>query len=59
MANHILKCPKCGKYTMMEECDSCKEKTVQVKPSKFSPEDPYGEYRRRERRAELEERDLI
>ncbi|MEA3430559.1 MAG: RNA-protein complex protein Nop10 [Nanoarchaeota archaeon] len=59
MAKHILKCPKCGKYTMKDKCSDCDVITVQVKPPKFSPEDPYGEYRRKARTEDLEKKDLI
>jgi len=27
-------------------CNICKTKTIDPKPAKFSPEDPYGKYRR-------------
>jgi len=43
----IKKCPRCGKYTLKETCPLCGEKTKLAHPPKFSPEDPYGEYRRR------------
>ncbi|ACS89641.1 MULTISPECIES: RNA-protein complex protein Nop10 [Thermococcus] len=43
----IKKCPKCGEYTLKETCPLCGEKTKLAHPPKFSPEDPYGEYRRR------------
>lgn len=59
MAKHILRCPKCGKYTMKDECSTCKVKTVQVKPAKYSPEDPYGEYRRKAREEGLKEKGLL
>ena len=49
---HILKCPNCDKYTMKDVCD-CKTKTVQIKPAKFSPQDPYGEYRRKAKKEEM------
>ena len=42
---HILKCEKCGKYTMNEIC-SCGGKALNPKPPKYSPEDKYAEYRR-------------
>jgi H/ACA ribonucleoprotein complex subunit 3 len=45
---HILKCEKCSSYGLKEEC-SCGGKRITVKPSKFSPEDKYGEYRRKAR----------
>ncbi len=47
---HILKCTKCGKYTMKQEC--CGQKTINPKPAKFSPEDNYASYRRRAKEAE-------
>jgi len=43
----IKKCSRCGKYTLKEICPLCGEKTKLAHPPKFSPEDPYGEYRRR------------
>ena len=42
---HIMKCTKCGNYSMKELC--CGIKTVNSGPPKFSPEDVYGEYRRK------------
>lgn len=44
--NRILKCQTCGKYTLKKECD-CGGEAVTPKPPKYSPEDPYGEYRRK------------
>jgi H/ACA ribonucleoprotein complex subunit 3 len=32
---------------MKLECPKCGAKTVQPKPPKYSPEDQYGEYRRK------------
>ena len=46
MTNEILKCPKCGTYTLKEKCSKDKEKTITTKPAKFSPEDKFGDYRR-------------
>jgi len=43
---HILKCIKCGKYSLHEAC-SCGGKAVMVRPPKYSPDDPYGKYRRK------------
>ena len=42
---HILKCKECGRYTLSEKC--CGVQAVTPKPAKFSPEDPYGNYRRK------------
>ncbi|MFP3871760.1 MAG: RNA-protein complex protein Nop10 [Candidatus Aenigmatarchaeota archaeon] len=44
----IKKCPSCGGYTLAEYCDRCDEKTVSPKPPSYSPEDRYGEYRRKQ-----------
>ncbi|MBW3019746.1 RNA-protein complex protein Nop10 [Candidatus Woesearchaeota archaeon] len=48
---HIYKCKKCNSYTLKEEC--CNEKTIEVKPAKYSVEDKYASYRRKYK--ELEE----
>ena len=42
---HILKCPKCDSYGLVEDCD-CGHKRIEPKPPKYSPEDKYGKYRR-------------
>jgi len=41
----ILKCQKCGNYTLKDTCTKCKEKTTLIKPPKYSPTDKYAEYR--------------
>jgi len=58
MAEHILKCVKCGKYSMNEGC-SCRGKAVSPRPPKYSPEDAYGEYRRKVKRKGLEEKGML
>ncbi len=58
MARHIYKCKACKIYTMKEVCD-CGEKTVTPKPPKYSPEDKYGEYRRRVKSVDLQKQGLI
>jgi len=45
----ILKCKKCGKYTLKENC-TCGGSAVTIKPPKYSPQDKYGEYRRKAKR---------
>ena len=55
---HILKCSKCGKYIMKEDCD-CGGKGVSVRPAKFSLEDNYGRYRRQAKKEILEKEGLI
>ena len=53
---NILKC--CGKYTMKEKC-SCGKKPIPVKPMKYSPEDHYGEYRRKAKEEQRKKAGLI
>lgn len=50
---HILKCVGCGQYTMEGACPKCGSKTVGIKPQKYSPDDKYGDYRRKAKRDEL------
>jgi len=37
-------------YTLGDSCPDCDGPTANSAPAPFSPEDPYGEYRRRARR---------
>ena len=48
---HILKCKICGKYTLKDKC-ACGGGAVSPKPAKYSPEDQYGEYRRKAKKEE-------
>jgi len=59
MAKRILKCQKCGTYTMKEACPDCNGKAVNIIPTKFSPEDKYGKYRRAGKHEELKKRGLV
>lgn len=54
----IQKCLKCDNYTLKEICPKCQTKTISPKPPKFSPEDKYGEYRRKEKKIILKEKGL-
>ncbi len=45
--NKILRCSKCGDYTLQNKCPKCNSDCYSPKPAKFSPEDKYGEYRRK------------
>lgn len=56
---HIKYCLKCKKYTLNEICSSCNQKTILPKPIRFSPEDKYGKYRRREKKIILKEKGLF
>jgi H/ACA ribonucleoprotein complex subunit 3 len=42
----LLKCPKCGSYTMGNVCGKCGVDTVSPHPARYSPLDKYGRYRR-------------
>ena len=57
--NHILRCPKCKEYTLHEVCPLCNVETVRPIPSKYSPEDKYGHYRRLAKFDERKQKDLI
>ncbi|MFP4000635.1 MAG: RNA-protein complex protein Nop10 [Thermoplasmata archaeon] len=46
----IKKCLSCEEYTLQDHCERCGKKTVDPKPPKYSPEDKYGEYRRKQKR---------
>ncbi len=50
MKVRMRKCPKCGEYTLRDTCPKCGEKTCTPLPPRFSPEDPYGVYRRKLRK---------
>jgi len=43
MAKSILKCIKCGSYTLKDK--HCGKETINPKPAKYSPEDKYQDYR--------------
>ncbi len=43
----IKYCKYCDRYSMKEECPECGRKTISPHPARFSPKDPYGEYRRK------------
>jgi len=39
-------CASCKTYTLELICSKCKQKTINNRPPRFSPQDPYGKYRR-------------
>jgi len=43
---HLLKCNKCGRYTMAVLC-TCGGKAATVRPPKYSPDDRFSNYRRK------------
>jgi len=42
----MRKCPACGEYSLQDVC-RCGTATVIPLPAKYSPDDRYGEYRRK------------
>ena len=34
----IMRCPRCGTYTIKDLCPNCGAKTVRAAPPRFSPE---------------------
>lgn len=51
MASVLLKrCTGCHEYTLQETCPRCGAPAKPSRPAKFSPEDLYGDYRRRLKR---------
>ena len=60
MKSHIRRCAHWETehdrpvYTLGESCPACGASTENSAPAPFSPEDPYGEYRRALKRRERE-----
>jgi len=40
-------CRACGRYTLATTCPECHGATRSPHPARFSPQDRYGDYRRR------------
>lgn len=56
MANVLLKrCLACKEYTLQDACPRCGGAAKPNRPAKFSPEDQYGEYRRKLKRLDASE----
>ena len=48
MSSPLLKmCTACREYTLQEICPRCGAAAKPNRPAKFSPEDNYGDYRRK------------
>jgi len=54
---HILKCEKCGKFTMNEIC-GCKNKALNTRPPRYSP-NKFAKYRKEARKTSLKEKGLL
>ncbi|MDH7507273.1 MAG: RNA-protein complex protein Nop10 [Candidatus Thermoplasmatota archaeon] len=48
----LLYCKNCKVYTLETICGKCKKETICKNPPRFSPEDHYGEYRRKLKKLE-------
>ncbi|MHA1637773.1 MAG: RNA-protein complex protein Nop10 [Candidatus Thorarchaeota archaeon] len=47
----LLKCTKCSRYTLNEtKCPKCGGTVRHTAPARYSPQDKYGEYRRKAKR---------
>jgi len=49
----MRKCSSCGRYTLKDRCPDCGGEIVSPHPPRFSPDDPYGKYRRQLKREVL------
>jgi len=47
MSGHIRRCDKDRTYTIKSQCPVCGDATRTAHPPRFSPEDKFGEYRRK------------
>ena len=57
MAHVLLKrCLACQEYTLQDTCPRCGGAAKPNRPAKFSPEDQYGEYRRKLKRLDQGEK---
>jgi len=50
-------CKACRKHTMKEDC--CSIKTLPVAPMRYSPEDKYGQYRRKAKEEERKKQGVL
>ncbi|HJQ93697.1 MAG TPA: RNA-protein complex protein Nop10 [Candidatus Thermoplasmatota archaeon] len=52
----MRRCTQCQEYTLQDACPRCGGKAKPNRPAKFSPEDQYGEYRRKLKRLDQGEK---
>lgn len=55
---HILKCTKCGNYTMKETC-SCGGEAVTSRPVRYAVDATTAKYRKMARKEELAKKGLL
>jgi len=58
MTDKILRCVKCGKYTMKNVCEDG-GKCVTTQPARYHPESTYTKYRQEARKEELKKEGLL
>jgi len=51
----MRRCLQCKEYTLQDTCPRCGGQAKPNRPAKFSPEDNYGEYRRKLKRLDQAE----
>ncbi|HUR24609.1 MAG TPA: RNA-protein complex protein Nop10 [Candidatus Thermoplasmatota archaeon] len=51
----LRRCTGCQEYTLQDACPRCGAAATPNRPAKFSPEDQYGEYRRKLKRLDASE----
>lgn len=57
MGRHLMRrCTACDAYTLQASCPHCGGKVEHPQPARYSPEDPYGDYRRRLKRMDQAEK---
>jgi H/ACA ribonucleoprotein complex subunit 3 len=56
MRSILRKCENCDKYTLKSLC-SCGNKTNVPQPPRYSPQDRYGDYRRKLKNIQKQESD--
>jgi len=47
----MRRCQGCGQYTLKDTCPRCNTPSKAVGPARYSPQDPYGRYRRQMKEA--------
>ena len=55
----ILFCPVDHRYTLKSSCPQCGQPTVSPQPPRYSPDDPYGQYRRQAKEEALRAKGLL
>lgn len=52
LSSRMRVCTECRTYALHDGCPKCGAKTKSPHPARFSPQDPYGKYRRQLKRLE-------